>query len=284
MKLHWKYSIQIATIFSVLLSANIHAATLEASAAGVTVDVCPTSGAFNADSDCRATPSTYEVVIYEMGLCTAHPFGASKDGVTFDTSTCTITYADASPVAVDLVDGIGGSLALTGTSTMPGPGTYGYPYLVMGPSFTVAASFTNSTTGDTYRSASGNSVSTIGSENVTSTDNLYDFDNTTTCTSGYLDAAVTGGTMDGFITDDTLVRSESTDVDGSNLCSNQDRLVAVMNLTAPFSVTSKTFSVQFNFILTGFGVSFTDGSGSDRVPDEFGSAPFSGYFTVLNAD
>ena len=90
--------------------------------------------------------------------------------------------------------------------------------------------------------------------------------------------------MDGFVTDSSLVRSESTDVDGSLYCSNQDRLIAVMNLTTPFSVTTKTYSVQFNFLLTDFGVQFIDGSGTDSIPDEFASAPFSGYFTILNAD
>ena len=239
----------------------------------------------DAGEDCRATPSVWEAVIYEMGLCTAHPFGASKDGVTFDASTCTVTYTDTSPTTVDIVDSIGGTLALPGASSMPGIGTYGYPYLVMGPSFTVAGSFTNSTTGDTYRSAASNTVSTSAAANVSSTDNLYDFNGTdANCASGYLGAVVTGGTMDGFVTDSSLVRSESTDVDGSNYCSNQDRLIAVMNLTTPFSVTTKTYSVQFNFLLTDFGVQFIDGAGNDSIPDEFASAPFSGYFTILNAD
>jgi hypothetical protein len=45
------------------------------------------------------TPSVWEAVIYEMGLCTAHPFGTSKDGVTFDASTCTVTYTDTKPIS-----------------------------------------------------------------------------------------------------------------------------------------------------------------------------------------
>jgi len=180
---------------------------------------------------------------------------------------------------------------------MPGIGTYGYPYLVMGPSFTVAGSFTNSTV--TYRSAANNTVSTSAASNVSSTDNLYDFNGRDEfCASGYLGAVVTAGTMDGFVTDSSLVRSESTGVvdtdgDGSEYCSNQDRLIAVMNLTTPFSVTAKTYSVQFNFLLTDFGVQFIDDDNDgndnededkDSIPSSFASAPFSGYFTILNAD
>jgi hypothetical protein len=284
MKFNWKHLVHTSIIISSLTGTASHSATLELSA--VSSSACATSGTImDAGEDCRATPSVWEAVIYEMGLCTAHPFGTSKDGVTFDASTCTVTYTDTSPSAVDIVDSIGGTLALPGASSMPGIGTYGYPYLVMGPSFTVAGSFTNSTTGDTYRSAASNTVSTVAASNVSSTDNLYDFNATdANCASGYLGAVVTGGTMDGFVTDSSLVRSESTDVDGSNYCSNKDRLIAVMNLTTPFSVTTKTYSVQFNFLLTDFGVQFIDGSGNDSIPDEFASAPFSGYFTILNAD
>ena len=37
--------------------------------------------------------------------------------------------------------------------------------------------------------------------------------------------------------------------------------------------------MQFNFILSNYGVELTD-TGSDGYPDELGSAPFSGSFTI----
>ena len=103
------------------------------------------------------------------------------------------------------------------------------------------------------------------------------------CSSGYVGAAVVGGTMDGFITDNAFTRSIDTDMNG-NICNKSDRLVAVMNLAAPFTVTSQTIAVNFNFILTNYGSQFVDGIDPDRIPEEFASAPFAGYFTVLNAD
>jgi hypothetical protein len=57
-----------------------------------------------------------------------------------------------------------------------------------------------------------------------------------------------------------------------------------MNLAAPFTVTSQTYAVNFNFILTNYGAQFVDGNDAGIVPEEFASAPFAGYFTVLNAD
>ena len=98
-------------------------------------------------------------------------------------------------------------------------------------------------------------------------------------------AAVVGGTMDGFITNTAFTRSIDTDKSGNPvICNKSDRLVAVMNLAAPFTVTSQTYAVNFNFILTNYGAQFVDGNNAAGAPEEFASAPFAGYFTVLNAD
>ena len=64
--------------------------------------------------DCRATPSTFTTQIYEIGLCTAHPYGAAKTSATFDASTCVVIYTDAAPAAVNLAAAIG-----TNTSSCP---------------------------------------------------------------------------------------------------------------------------------------------------------------------
>ena len=52
----------------------------------------------------------------------------------------------------------------------------------------------------------------------------------------------------------------------------------------PFTVTSQTIAVNFNLVLTNYGAQFVDGNNVAGAPEEFGSAPFAGYFTVLNAD
>ena len=253
---------------------------------------CPATGDMVAqDGDCRVTPSTFSTKIYEIGLCTAHPYGAAKTSATFDASTCVVIYTDAAPAAVDLAAAIGTNTSLPGTASAPPEGTYGFPYIKLGTDFTVAGSFTNTPTGGVattfYSRGAGNAVNTTGPA-VTQTDSLRNFDkngNGSTCTSGYLGAAVVGGTMDGFITDASFTRSDSTEVGNvSGLCDKSTRLVAVMSLTAPFTVTSQTYAVNFNFILTNYGAQFVDGNSTAGAPEEFASAPFAGYFTVLNAD
>jgi hypothetical protein len=92
--------------------------------------------------------------------------------------------------------------------------------------------------------------------------------------------------MDAYVTDDTLTRSlrdgQAGDVGGTSTCTLNGRLTGVMSLATPVVVTSNTVSVLFNFDLTNQGVQFFDDAGSDQVPDQFGSGPFSGSFTVIN--
>ena len=158
-------------------------------------------------TDCRVTPSTFSTKIYEIGLCTAHPYGAAKTSATFDASTCVVIYTDAAPAAVDLAAAIGTNTALPGTASAPPEGTYGFPYIKLGTDFTVAGSFTNTPTGGvatTYYSAVAGNVLLLGPA-VAQTDSLKNFGDHL-CSSGYVGAAVVGGTMDGFITDTSFYK------------------------------------------------------------------------------
>ena len=68
----------------------------------------------------------------------------------------------------------------------------------------------------------------------------------------------------------------------SQLCDNVGKLVGIINLTTPFTISPSTVKMQFNFIVTDYGINMTD-TGSDGYPDEYGSAPFSGTFTITEA-
>ena len=272
------------TFFAFILPANAAVENVNA----VASSTCNATGNMIAvvDGDCRVTPSTFTATIYEIGLCTVHPYGAAKTSATFDATTCVVIYSDAAPAAIDLAAAIGTSTSLPGTASAPVEGTYGYPYIKLGTDFTVAGSFTNTPSGGVettyYSRGSGNAPDTTGPA-LTQTDSLKNFGDNT-CASGYLGAAVVGGTMDGFITDTSFARSDTADIADGTTCDKSDRLVAVMNLTGPFTVTSQTYSVNFNFILTDYGAQFIDGNSTLGPPEEFGSAPFAGYFTVLNAN
>lgn len=273
-------------IVSVFTSQKVFSAVANVSSQAFTT--CVAEGAMMTDdSDCKATPTQYSIKIYEMGLCESHPYGTSKTSATIDKSSCTVTYTDASPVAVDVAAAIGSTLPLTGTSTPPAEGTFKYPYMIMDKAFIVSGSFTNTVSGTstTYYSAANNAVSTSEADFAATTENLTNFGDGS-CGSGYIGANVTGGTLDGFITDTAYARSQSSEITGGE-CDKSGRLVGVMTLNNPVQVTSDTIAVIFRFILTDYGIQFTDGDDAGVVPDAsdgFGSAPFSGYFTVLNAN
>ena len=243
--------------------------------------VCSATGNMLASGGtCRSTPTKYGITIYEMGLCVTHPYGTSKIAANFDDSTCVTTYTNPTATEVDLAANIGGVTSLPGTSTAPAPGTYFYPYIVMGSTFTVSGEFTNSG-GTTFRSDGGGNAN--GATVADQTDSLVQFGNSaSTCYSGYIGAAVTGGTIDGFITNTSLTRGSTA---SSGDCVEKGRVVGIMNLSTPVAVTQKTFSVVFNFLLTDNGIQWNDGdSNGANGPEGFGSAPFAGYFTIQNAD
>ena len=88
--------------------------------------------------------------------------------------------------------------------------------------------------------------------------------------------------IDGFIAD----ANKEREVTGAGNCNaHKTHLVGVLTLTSPFTITPQTYGLNFKFNLTGQGVQFVDTTGTaDGIPDEFGSAPFSGTFEVLNQD
>ena len=277
----------LATIL--FLTVSLERAAMAAASnvnADATTECNSTSAMVATASACTATPVIFKSSIYEMGLCTSHPYGAAKTANTFNSPACIINYKDANPSVVDIATTLSGTpLSLAGTSTMPSEGSYSYAYIILGSSFTSKGTFTD--TANTYYSTSSCTAVTGAGSYGECVDNLRNFNSSvaTECDSGYVGATVSGGTIDGFVTDSSLVRSVETNGATSSVCDNSGRLVGVMTLSTPVEVTSKTYSVFFNFELTNYGVQFieTDGGG-DTVPNEFGSSPFSGYFTILNTE
>jgi len=251
------------------------------SAAGNSAAIMPALGA------CTFTPTAYKVSVFEMGLCTENPFGAAQDGTSFNRNNCVTTYEDETPAVVDIAAALGGTpIALTGTSTSPAENTYTHAYLILDDTFTVAGSFTAGD-GTVYVSQNDGSSTTsnLGSIQEASSD-LTNFGDggigNSDCESGFLNVPVSAGTISGFITNTALERSDKQGGAVANVCTNRGKLTGVLTLTTPVVVTSDTLQVIFNFSLTNQGVQFFDDANNSGVPDQFGSGPFSGSFTIVN--
>jgi hypothetical protein len=276
----------LSVLTSLILSfSNTAFAVYDNETEGAAKAVCSTTAQMmTANGDCRTTPSKFEISIFEMGVCTSHPFtndGTKKDISTMDKSTCSVTFSAADQTngsVIDIATAIGGSLDLDGTSTRPANGTYGFPYIILSEKFTVGISI-EGFNGNTYNGDASGGVASGGAL-ADYDDNLRNFGGPN-CSSGFEDAVIPIGTIDAFLTNSSLVRSQRSEVT-SQLCNNVGRLVGIINLTTPFTITPNTLKMQFNFIVTDYGVELSD-SGSDGYPDEYGSAPFSGTFTITEA-
>ena len=268
----------ILTLAVFVLNTSPALAALNNGSPSGTLNACSTGIA--AGASCRATPTKYQVTIYEMGLCSEHPFGTNTAGVngstvsTMDKSTCSPAFTNTAGHTVDIAQFVNGSVDLVGTSTRPANATYGYPYIILGNTFTVNTAVTSTDTNVYYSNGSGGATTT--SPGTDYADQLTNFFGGS-CYSGYIGASIPIGTIDGFLTNNSLVRRDSTDFGGGE-CTGVTRLVGVINLTTPFSITAQTKRLQFNFIVTDYGVEL-DVNGAGVVTD-MGSGPFSGSFVV----
>ena len=270
--------VTILTLAVFVLNTSPALAALNNGSPSGTLNACSTGIA--AGASCRATPTKYQVTIYEMGLCSEHPFGTNTAGAngstvsTMDKSTCSPAFTNTAGHTVDIAQFVNGSVDLVGTSTRPANATYGYPYIILGNTFTVNTAVTSTDSNVYYSNGSGGATTT--SPGTDYADQLTNFFGGS-CYSGYIGASIPIGTIDGFLTNNSLVRRDSTDFGGGE-CTGVTRLVGVINLTTPFSITAQTKRLQFNFIVTDYGVEL-DVNGAGVVTD-MGSGPFSGSFVV----
>ena len=279
---NFSFNLFLFSFFAVFFSSAFAAgANVDAEVMNPCVATAGTNGIISqtpASAACGATPQKYEITVVEMGVCTSHPYGANKDAEAFDASTCSIVYSDTTPTATDVAALIGTSLGMDGESTLPPVGTYGYPYILMENQFVTNTTFTAGDGTKWYGLANGQ-TDQVGPA-ADKTDVLANFDDTT-CFSGYVGAAVTGAVIDGFITNSAKLRSAAGTADP---CPNRTHLVGVLTLANPFTITQRTFGLNFQFLLTGQGTQFMSANGNDSIPEGYGSAPFSGIFTVLDQE
>ena len=262
------------------VSANVTGGAKPCSATGNMIDFP------NGYANCTATATKWETKIYEMGVCSAHPFGSAKTRASLDAAKCEVFYSETNPSNLDIAQLIGTSANLSGTMTLPPEGAYSYAYIVFDVVFTSAGDFTNN--GTRYYNIAGGDAGTSGAA-VDRVTTYFNFGDPGSCVSGYIGDQTSGGEeMDVFLTNAQFVRSPTVgDLNGSSNCAKNDRLIVVVKGATPVVITPRTYSINFNFKLTDGGVSFQDndcpvhgGGGCDGVPDDFELGPIDGQFVI----
>ena len=226
---------------------------------------------------CSATPDKYEIVIYEMGLCT----GSSPiSGGTLDRTNCTATYSNSSGQTVDLA----GSASITldsSSSTAPSPNTYTYGYLVMANTFGLRGSL--QTSQSTWVSTSDGSASNSESTAADFSESLTNF----AAEEGQCDSSASErmnlGTMSAILTD--------SDLDEVTSCSSASitRLIGAFAPNTPYTITAATTALKTTFTVTDNGMSVIPPYEANELGQvnmgvgvgEFGSGPFQLEITII---
>ena len=231
--------------------------------------VCPASGTVAnllATRACKGTPNRYEIIIYEMGLCTADPLGSG----TFVRTTCSATFT-SSGTTTDLAGGA--SVSLGSSGSRPADGSYSHAYIVMGNTFGLSGEYALSggALAGTYRSNStGTAVLNGPLTNFTETLTNFDPGNPSCSPSAWEN--VGGGRLDAVIADTTLVTASS--------CTGVSRIVASFAPSSSIVIDSAATGLKVTFSVTNNGMTVMDGARG--VVDAFASGPFSPTFTILN--
>ncbi|MDC3088571.1 hypothetical protein OA505_02150 [Alphaproteobacteria bacterium] len=234
---------------------------------------------------CRFTPQTYKASVYEMGLCSVNPMA----GASLDKSTCTTVFTATDQTNGSEHDFALGDAVLAGISTRPANGTYQFPYIILSNVFTIKAQFTKADNTTFYVHNDGGSGS-CGTADTTSpaqecTSTLNQFAQNNVCDGEYLDAPVSIGTINGYLMQNsTLDKRDGASETASNVCSNVDRLVGVINMNTPIVISPATISFKFIFNVTGYGAQmFTNTAPGNNPNGGGGSGPFSGFFEFKDA-
>ena len=234
---------------------------------------------------CRFTPQTYKASVYEMGLCSVNPMA----GASLDKSTCTTVFTATDQTNGSEHDFALGDAVLAGVSTRPANGTYKFPYIILSNVFTIKAQFTkaDNTTFYVHNDGGGGSCGTADTTSPAQecTSTLNQFAQNNVCDGEYLDAPVSIGTINGYLMQNsTLDKRDGAGETASNVCSNVDRLVGVINMDTPIVISPVTISFKFIFNVTGYGAQmFTNTAPGNNPNGGGGSGPFSGFFEFKDA-
>ena len=215
---------------------------------------------------CLGSPDRFELVIYEMGLCTQNPISGTPKA--FSKDNCEVTMSSVAGTTADLA---GSTVTLPPATGRPANATYTYAYITILNEFGLKGSI--SLNGTVYCSNSSGGVnSSAGCTAANHTEELDSFDESFEADFGP-ENMPTGGKVSAILTDSSLVRAANA--------SSVTRLIGVFetNSGSPVVINDGVNGVEVELQVSdgGYGIAFTESG----VPEDFGSAPFKPVFTTF---
>ena len=243
--------------------------------------------------NCDLTPDVYGVQIYKMGFCGDNPlegiiYEGTEAGITPSTEeSCINTFLNQAGESLSL--GVNTLVPLAeSNSVMPEQGTYPYVFIELSPVFEIAGSY-GPINGTTMFSDSlideHNGAVVKGGSMKTASIKLKTFQ-TEMCNSAAQGDITDHGTLSAVLLDSNYqtfaqagTGNDSTQVEDCG--TGVDRLLAVMTLSSPISITSSTKGLDALFSIEDSGINLYyngDGQFSDWG---MGLGPFSVKFNVI---
>ena len=218
---------------------------------------------------CLGSPDRFELVIYEMGLCTQNPIVGSPKA--FSKENCEVTMSSSNGTTADLA---GKTVTLPPASGRPANATYTYAYITILNEFGLRGSI--SLNGTVYCSTDTGGVNlNAGCTAANHTEELDSFDESFDPDFGpeTMPESMGGGEVAAILTDSSLTRAANA--------TSVSRLIGVFktNSNSPVVINDGVNGVEVELQVTdgGYGIAFTP----TGVPADFGSSPFKPVFTTF---
>tara|TARA_B100001939_G_scaffold97510_1_gene83883 strand:+ start:958 stop:1812 length:855 start_codon:yes stop_codon:yes gene_type:complete len=283
MKIFRNLLLILATVFIFELTF-----TKDANAASCTV----TDGVYSADEVntgfCEGTPDLYEVVIYQLYLCTSSPTGpTTTTAADLDAGGCVLTFNNASGSTASIEQG--SSLDLSGTFTRPPDGVYTHGYAKMDNTFGITASlqFDGNVTGQT--GGTGIFCATVAGSGTSNTEG--DSTSTSVCSTSPLTAGKFVETLEDFGSESfeatgtaENINGTTADITGYLVDTNEYLATEDGDVDKLHGLITFADSVTMNSSVSSITLSFNVGSGMSLYPSggglSMGSGPFQAIITA----
>ena len=228
---------------------------------------------------CTETPDRFEIVIYELGLCTSAPFTKASTTFNKDTGNCVVTMTSSGSTA----DIAGSTVSLPNMPGRPQSNSYQYAYVIIKNVIGLKGSlkiddgsggvshYCSDATGDATNASASCSP-------LNHSEEIDDFGDTSFSAFYPGDARTSVSMPGGGAVTALLVKN---DLSTASQASESQKLIGLFStdVNNKVVITDATKGLEMELTVTdlGYGISF-DGNGE---VDDFGSMPFQPIFNTF---
>ena len=238
---------------------------------------------------CASAPDAYEVVAYELYLCTSEPTAPTTSSI-MDLSSCFKNWESASGATLSVQQNV--AIDVPGTLTRPPNGIYTHGVMLMDNTFGITMSLQFDESVTAQDGTSGVFCATVAGASTYGTGSLPT--STSTCGASAITAGKYVETLNTFDSSDFTASAEGTNLNGTTASmkgylidtnrylavndADVARLMGSATFAAPVVFTDDTTTLTMSFNV-GEGMSlFNSSDGNNHLV--FGSGPFQAVLAV----